>query len=67
MEETTHCQSKSDIAATFSDECIATAKNNKAKNPECNINPYYLIGIGKRIISLLLYFLLYSNVMVPIF
>jgi len=68
MEETT--QSKSDIAAwlaTFLAECIAMAKNNEAKNPGCNINPYYSIGIGKRIISLLLYFPLYSNVMVPIF
>jgi len=42
-------------------------ENNEAKNPGCNINPYYSIGIEKRIISLLLYFPLYSNVMVSIF
>lgn len=67
MEET---QNKSDITAwlaTFSAECIAIAKDNAVKNPGCNVNPYYSIGIGKRIISLLLYFPLYSNVMVPIF
>lgn len=68
MEETT--QSKSNITswlALFSTECLATAKDNAEKNPGCNVNLYYSIGIGKRIISLLLYFPLYSNVMVPIF
>jgi len=41
--------SESDIAAqlaTFSAECIAIAKNNEAKNTGCNMNPYYLTGIG---------------------
>lgn len=68
MEET--IQSKSDITAwltTFSTECIAMATDNAIKNPGCNVNPYYSVGIGKRIISLLLYFPLYSNVMMPIF
>lgn len=43
------------------------AKDNTIKNPGYNVNPYYSIGIGKLIISLLLYFPLYSNVMIPIF
>jgi len=53
--------------AKFTAECTAMANENMLNNPECDINPYYSIEIGKRIIPLLLYFPLYSNVMVPIF
>lgn len=66
-------QSKSDIIewlTTFTADSIVIAKfhtENTEKNLGCNVNPYYSIELGKKIISLLLYFPLYSSVMVSIF
>lgn len=68
MEETV--QEKSDITAwlaKFIAECTAMTNENTLNNPRCDINPYYSTETGKRITPLLLYFPLYSNVMVSIF
>lgn len=55
---------------TFTADAISLAKDYAKNNPGCSVNPYYsieIVLIVKRIISILLYFPLYSNVIVPIF